>query len=250
MADYRTHLLGGMVAGAAAAATAAWFAWTEPWRLPLVGVVGVVGGLAPDIDSDNSRPVKILFRTAAVVIPTALVWRVAPLHAVPERALVAWVLLASFVRWPLCWLFKRATVHRGIFHSVPAIVIFGCACFLFAGRRAEDAEHQLAFGLAGALGYLTHLLLDELWSVDFNGMQLKTKRSAGTALSLTGLGLPTTVLAWGLCVVMGGLVWQSLEGLIPEDLWLAWGGERFLAQLGETWGTLQRLFSEWLEGVA
>lgn len=218
MADYRTHLLGGMVAGAAAAATAAWFAWTEPWRLPLVGVVGVVGGLAPDIDSDNSRPVKILFRTAAVVIPTALVWRVAPLHAVPERALVAWVLLASFVRWPLCWLFKRATVHRGIFHSVPAIVIFGCACFLFAGRRAEDVTYQIAVGLTAAVGYLTHLALDELWSVDFEGRTIRVKKSLGTALKPWGKVAWHNGLAWGLVAVLGGLVWKGLDGITVEDL--------------------------------
>ena len=249
MANYRTHLLGGVVAGGVAAATAAWFGWTEPWRLPLVGVVGVVGGLAPDIDSDNSRPIRILFRVAALVVPTALIWRIEPLRSVPERAFVAWVLLAAFVRWPVCWLFKRVTVHRGIFHSLPAIGIFGAFCFLFAGRRAQDVEHQIAFGVAGLLGYFTHLLLDELWSVDFNGVRLKAKRSMGTALSLTGAGPASTVAAYGLLTVMGALVWQGMAGLIPEDIWEAWGGGRFSGQLAETAATWQRLFGEWIDAL-
>ena len=249
MADFRTHLLGGVVAGGAAAATAAWFAWTDPWRLPLVGLVGVIGGLAPDIDSDNSRPIRILFRVAALVVPSALLWRIEPLRSVPERAFVAWVLLAAFVRWPVCWVFKRVTVHRGIFHSLPAIGIFGAACFLFAGRRAQDIEHQIAFGVAGLLGYFTHLLLDELWSVDFNGVRLKAKKSMGTALSLTGAGTASTIAAYGLLTVMAALVWQGMDGLIPEDIWEAWGGGRFSGQLAETVATWQRLFGEWIDDL-
>jgi len=249
MADYRTHLLGGVVAGGVAAATAAWFAWIDPWRLPLVGLVGVIGGLAPDVDSDNSRPILILSRVSALVLPTALVWRIPSLHAVPERAFVSWVLLAAFVRWPVSWIFKRLTVHRGIFHSLPAIGIFGAACFLFAGRRAQDMEHQIAFGVAGLMGYFTHLLLDEIWSVDFNGVRLKAKRSMGTALSLTGSGWTSTFVAYGLLTVMGALVWQGLEGLIPEDIWEAWGGGRFSSQLSETVAAWQRLFAEWIDSL-
>ena len=231
MADFRTHLIGGAAAGGAAAAAAGFFGWTELWRLPLVALVGAIGGLAPDVDHDSSRPAKLLFRLAALAVPTALVWRVPALHVIEERAVLSWLVLAVLVRWPASWVFRRLTVHRGIFHSLPAVGIFGASCFLLAGRRGQDVAHQIAFGLAGGLGYLVHLSLDELWSVDFDGVRLRAKRSMGTALSLGGGGPATTAAAYGLLAVLGALVWQGLDGLVPEDLWAAWGGGDLSGQL-------------------
>jgi len=232
MADYKTHLTGGVCTGVAAALLAAGSGLVAPGLTPIVGGVAVVGGLAPDVDSDTSRPARILSRLAAVVLPTAAVRRVAWLHAAPEQAVIVWILLALAVLYPGAWLFKKFTVHRGIFHSLPAIGIFGCAAFLLTGRRIEDVELQIAVGLAGAAGYLTHLLLDELWSVDFNGARFVKKRSFGTALSPFGVAWPSTIAAWALLFALAGLVAQGLEGVAVEDLLGSRGGPLADALLG------------------
>jgi membrane-bound metal-dependent hydrolase YbcI (DUF457 family) len=218
MADFKTHLIGGAAAGVVAALASAWIGWVDWQWLPLVATAGIVGGLAPDVDSESARPQRILFGAAAVIVPSVLLYRVQWLQRDPERAVLSWVIFAALTWWPGRWLFQRATVHRGMLHSLPAVAIFGAIAFLFAGRRAEDVTYQIAVGLTAAVGYLTHLALDELWSVDFEGRTIRVKKSLGTALKPWGKVAWHNGLAWGLVAVLGGLVWKGLDGITVEDL--------------------------------
>lgn len=218
MADFKTHLIGGAVAGAAAAGGAMALGLIA-WPLaPLLGLVGLIGGLAPDVDSDHGRPIGILFRLAALTVPLVVVYRVPALSEPVWVAPLAVVCLALAVRYPVCWVFQRFTVHRGIFHSLPAAVCFAGLICLFAARHEARPRLQLAMGLAAVAGYLTHLLLDELWSVDFNGKRLKVKRSFGTAMRVWGLNWWSSVAAYALAAGLSWLVWEDLQGNRPERL--------------------------------
>lgn len=218
MADFQTHLIGGAVAGAAVA-VAGTALGVIAWPLaPLIALTGLVGGLAPDIDSDHGRPIAILFRVAAVTAPLAVVYRVPALSEPWWVGAGVWAGLALIVRYPASWIFARLTVHRGIFHSLPAAVIFGALVALFAARHEARPRLQLLMGAAGVVGYLTHLLLDELWSVDFNGRRLRVKRSFGTAMRVWGLNWWTSVCAYAAAVGLAWLVWQDVQGERPERL--------------------------------
>src|SRR5690606_5500939 len=76
----------------------------------------------------------------------------------------------------------RFTTHRGIFHSLLA-----CLLFMFmaaAGAAFLGASGTTSWFLALFLGfgYCTHLLLDEIFAVDF--MNAAINRSFGSAFKL------------------------------------------------------------------
>ena len=239
MADYQTHLTGGVIVGTAAAMLSAGLGLVTVAEMPFIALVGVWGGLAPDLDSDNSRPIQIMTHYATLIVPTVALWRIPWLHADLQRAFVAWVLIAAAVRWPLFALFKRFTEHRGMFHSVPAALIFGGLAFLLAGRRLDDVPLQSAAGISAAAGYFTHLLLDELWSVDFEGRRIK--RSFGSAMSLYSSSRGATALTYGLLVVVGLLTWEGLGGHRPEGLWNDHLGDAPIQWLRSVQASLTRL---------
>jgi membrane-bound metal-dependent hydrolase YbcI (DUF457 family) len=243
MANYQTHLTGGVLIGAAAALVGAGLGMITAVEMPFVAMVGTWGGLAPDLDSDNSRPVQIMATYATIITPCVALWRLPFLHETLLRGVVSWIIIAAIVRGPICLALKRLTEHRGIFHSIPAALIFGCLGFLWSGRRVDDIPLQTAVGLSAAAGYFTHLVLDEIWAVDFEGRRLK--RSFGTALALWSPSKLTTALAYAILVILAGLTWEGLGGTRPEGLWSEYLGDAPINLAQSLW---QGLIS-WLESV-
>ena len=108
------------------------------------------------------------------------------------------------------------TVHRGIFHSVPAIGIFAAALYLLSANKTHDHDTQLVIAITGGCGYFIHLLLDELWSVDFNGKAIKLKRSHGTAMSLFKKNHPlTSIFAY---LLLSGLLYLCIQDYNDQSL--------------------------------
>ena len=218
MADYKTHLTGGVVAGVVVALGAAWFELVGWGRVPFVALAGVVGGIAPDVDSDSGRPQRILFNYGMVVVPSAILWRVLPMIGEdPKIGVVVWIAIA-LMRFPAQWLFAKYTVHRGMFHSVPAGIAFGCLCFLVADWKYEQPGPLIAMGLAGGIGYFVHLALDEMWSVDFEGRKIRVKKSLGTALKFLGSRPLYNVIAWALVAVLVAAVGYEIQGPLMRKL--------------------------------
>ena len=74
MADFKGHLVGAsLVSGIAATALAMGSALPESTILGFFSL-GVVGGLLPDIDSDNSIPIRIGFNVLSVIAAFLLVF--------------------------------------------------------------------------------------------------------------------------------------------------------------------------------
>ncbi|MEL6344275.1 MAG: metal-dependent hydrolase [Myxococcota bacterium] len=238
MADYQTHLTGAIITGAATAFAASILGVATPIEAPFLAMVGVWGGLAPDLDSDNSRPLRIVFDYASLVVPFVMLWRIPALTDSWARAIVTWLVIAAVVRWPMKWVFQRFTVHRGIFHSIPAALIFGGLGFLLAGRRVDDVHLQAAIGVSALIGYLTHLTLDELWSVDFEGRRIK--KSFGSALALTAPSRVSTGIAYALLAIIGLLTWEGLGGRRPEGLWADNLGDAPVMWLKQGWLWVER----------
>lgn len=208
MADYKTHFIGGVAAGVVTALASAAAGWIDYSQIPLVAATGMIGGIAPDVDSDSSRAQQILFNLGMLVVPSAVVFRIFPWLPGPEYALGAWIVLA-LLRFPAQWFFQRFTVHRGMCHSIPAGVIFALLCFVFAGGGEDALTQQVASGLAGGIGFFTHIALDELWSVDFDGRKIVVKKSLGTAYKLWGNDVLPNVSTWGLLAAVCFIAWQS-----------------------------------------
>jgi len=182
MADFRTHITASSVLGVAYGGVAHAFFGVPLSTSVLAGGLCAVSGMLPDVDSDSSRPLRESLAFAAAVVPMMMVDRFQQLGWTPESIVLAGAALYVFVRFALGEVLRRYTVHRGMFHSLPAAVIFGEIAFLLA----SGTDVRLRAYKAGAVvvGYLTHLVLDELYSLDWHRGRLRLKKSFGTALKM------------------------------------------------------------------
>jgi len=188
MASFRGHLYGGVVVSAAAGLGVDGLGWAGPDQISVLFMLGVVGGLLPDIDADNSTPLRMMFIllgvTAAFLVAFSLVDGIAPI----ER-MVLWGAVFLLVRFGLFEIFCRFTVHRGVWHSWLAVAFVASAmaniAYHLVGVSAWDSWLAGSFV---ALGYLTHLCLDEIAGVDL--LNQRMKRSFGTAIKPFSIASP------------------------------------------------------------
>ena len=66
MANFNTHLFTATAASIGAALVAENIHLITPAHIPWLVFLGTLGGLLPDIDANNSKPVKLLFNVLAV----------------------------------------------------------------------------------------------------------------------------------------------------------------------------------------
>ncbi len=172
-----------------------------PQEVLLYFTLGVIGGLLPDIDSDNSLPVRLLFTFIATVIAFLVMFKQRADNTVMELFLI-WTGSFAFIKYFLFSLFTKVTVHRGIIHSIPAAVLFGFIGTILLYRIFHFNEFVAWMGGVFVFGgCLTHLLLDELYSLNLKGS--RPKRSAGTALKLWNAGdLKSTAVVYFLIVLL------------------------------------------------
>src|SRR3954453_13592834 len=125
MASYLGHLSFSSVLGAAYGSVGALYLGLD-WGPVFLGAgLTTLGGLLPDIDSDSGVPVRELFTLGAVITPFLLLARLATLGFSVEQILVILSAVYLLIRYVISNVFKKYTVHRGIYHSVPALLIAG-----------------------------------------------------------------------------------------------------------------------------
>src|SRR5262249_11147762 len=107
-------------------------------------------------------------------------------------------------------LFKRITVHRGMFHSVPAMVIAGLLIYL--GDHRADPRVRLFLAGGVMLGFLSHLVLDEIYSVDLLGRKMiRLNRYAGTAVKFYSPSWIATLTCYTLLASLAYVAWREVE---------------------------------------
>ena len=200
MADFKTHLYGAAAASGLAALGVYSLGWTTTGHAQLLFLHGVAGGLLPDIDAPKSTPVRGFFALLGVVLAFAMTFPFVGRYPLIGLGAI-WLLVFVTVRFGIFALFVRYTVHRGIWHSGLAAITVGLAGVVLSHQALGMPAWQS--WLAGAfvtLGYLTHLVLDELASVNLLGKRIK--RSLGTALKPFSLAYPGASLAMLLAVLV------------------------------------------------
>lgn len=99
---------------------------------------------------------------------------------------------------------KRITVHRGVLHSIPFALIFAEIVFLFL--RPFGWRERLLLALAAWIGAMSHLILDEIYAVNFDGKKIRLKQSFGTAFKFWDRRFPmASGVAYLMVVVLGAL---------------------------------------------
>jgi membrane-bound metal-dependent hydrolase YbcI (DUF457 family) len=123
------------------------------------------------------------------------------------------------------------TVHRGMFHSIPAMLIAGLVVFL--AYHSENDFTRLALAVGTMLGFLSHLVLDELCSVDFMGVTVTLNKFAGSALKFVSPSWMATLVCYACLAGLGFVAWLDL------------GSPRDLSALPIRWPTLPHASADW-----
>lgn len=234
MANFKTHFFTASGLSGVAAIACLKAGVTPSTETPVLLALGALGGLLPDIDSDNSVPIRISFNLLAFLLAFLTMFMFIGRYTVLELSAI-WLGVFLGVRYLVLELFIAFTTHRGAFHSVLAAAFFGLGTVSLAyhvfGRPYYSAW---LYGAFIALGFLIHLGLDEAFSVDLLGRRLK--RSFGTAFKLVSIKYWRASLLLGLAVAglyqtvpsparFSGQTWQRLEAhytnprpwLMPSD---------------------------------
>lgn len=180
MANFKTHLSGAFAVSGVLGLVGYKAGLLGGHEFLICVALGTIGGLLPDIDSDNSTPIKLGFDFASLFVAFSLVmhWRSDLSLA---SLLLLWLAGYGLMRYGVFSLFTKMTVHRGIIHSVPYMAILALALVsLNYYAFAAEAFISWIYGLFLFIGAMVHLGLDEAYSVDLLNRRLK--RSSGTAM--------------------------------------------------------------------
>ena len=234
MANFTTHIGAGTVVSGALATLTLAADVVAPENLVAVTLAGVLGSILPDIDLKDSRPSRAMFAGLAVFFSFAVLFNAA-MHLSIAELWVLWLGTLVGVRYGLHYIFHKLSVHRGIWHSLLAgafCSVVTAIVFFHLLRRPEGVA-WLAAGFM-MIGYLTHLVLDEIYSVDV--MDVRIKSSFGTAVKLIDRRYPWASLAMAAATVGAVMIspptkmfvdgissvslWNGLhQRLLPGDKW-------------------------------
>lgn len=185
MANYRTHLAGGTVAGIALGSFSHWMADVSLSASLLAGCLCSIGGILPDIDSKTSTSFKRCLAIVAGVSSLLLVSRLRDFPLDVESVVMIGGGIYIAISFFIGGLIRRFTVHRGMCHSIPMAVIAAQIIYLLT---SGTVELRLFKAFAIFLGVLVHLTLDEFYSFEVKKKSItkkvRIKKSFGTALKV------------------------------------------------------------------
>jgi membrane-bound metal-dependent hydrolase YbcI (DUF457 family) len=200
MAGFQTHITVSTITGIA------YGVWGFQCGAPvetclLAGGLCSVSGMLPDLDSDSGRPVQEMSSFAAAIVPMLMIERFENFGWPRETMVLAGAAIYAAIRFGVAEVFKRYTVHRGMWHSIPACLTCGILAFLIVGGQDLAIRGFKSGGVA--LGFFSHLLLDEIWSFQLRSGKLNVKRSFGTALKFFGSDTWSNISVYAKLAVVG-----------------------------------------------
>ncbi len=243
MANFRTHLAVGTIASGLLATLATAAAVVTSSQVMSVTLAGALGSVLPDIDLQRSRSSRLIFFFLGLFLSFCVLFSFSFQYSIMEMWIL-WLLVFIGVCYVGQYLFHRFATHRGIFHSLLAAIFFMLVTVIVF-HKMFNVTPAIAW-LAGAFmlfGYVVHLILDEIYSVDFDGHRVK--RSFGTALKFFEYRRVGCSLAMGVAVVLAYFLTPSSEAFLnivgSSDIW-AFLGENLIPQ--ENWFGLNDKFEK------
>ena len=166
----------------------------------LAGGLCSVSGMLPDLDSDSGIPLRETSLFIAAIAPMLMIDRWRDMGLSHESMALAAMLIYIAIRFVAVEFFRRYTVHRGMWHSIPAAFVAGMIAYLVMPCPSEGI--RVYKSLAVFVGFMTHLILDEIWSLDFSSGGFRVKKSFGTALKFFGNNWLANVSVYGKLVFL------------------------------------------------
>jgi membrane-bound metal-dependent hydrolase YbcI (DUF457 family) len=180
MADFKTHVTASSLLGFGLGATA-YLNLNFPLELCALGA-GLCGisGMLPDMDSPTSVPSRETIALAAASVPMLMIDRFHQMNLTPEQIILFGTIIYFGIRFGLAEIFRRYTTHRGMWHSIPAALV--ASLIVLAICNCPQMDHRYFKAVCVFAGFISHLVLDELYSIDLSGRRIRVKSSLGTAL--------------------------------------------------------------------
>lgn len=221
MANFTTHIAAGTVAAGALATLTLAANVITPENIVAVTMAGVLGSVLPDIDLKDSRPSRAMFAGLGIFFSFAVLFAFAGKFSIAELWII-WLGTLVAVRYGLHTAFHHLAVHRGIWHSITA-ALFSAAATAVVFYYVFNKHEGVAWLAAGFMfiGFLVHLALDEIYSVDV--MDTRIKASFGTALKLVDRRHPYASTA--MAAALAGALWLApspkafVDGITSRDMW-------------------------------
>ena len=205
VADFKTHITASTLAGAGYGYWGVMHQGMSVESGLLAAGLCSVSGMLPDLDSDSGIPLRETSLFAAAVVPMLMIERFRDMGLSPEAMALAAMLIYVAIRFVAVEFFKRYTIHRGMWHSIPAAVVAGLIAYLLMPSLTEGV--RIYKTMAVALGFMVHLMLDEIWSIDFRGGRFRLKRSFGTALKFVSSNPWSNLSVYAKLVLLLYLAW-------------------------------------------
>lgn len=208
MAGFNTHLFWGIAGGGVLAVAGYSQGHIDFRESGAVIVLGTLGGLLPDLDSDTGKPLKLLFQLLSAIIPMLLYSYAKNRYGSDLTTLLLFFALSYLgVQYLLCPLIKKITIHRGIMHSIPFALLCGQMTFLIFSGVSQKVATYYAVAVFG--GCMLHLLLDEFYSISFKGFKPRFNRASGSALALYSKNAGATLLVYLLLFSTGYMIFSG-----------------------------------------
>ena len=190
MANFNTHLAGAALGSGILATFCYNTQLANADHTIVLWVTGALAGLLPDVDSNNSTSLKVIFNTLSMMTAALLVIKMSNHYSLP------WIWLSIVItyfllRWVALPIFRKITTHRGGWHTL----LSGLCASMVMTNIAWHINHSTAryawlLGIFTATGFIIHLVLDEIYSFDLSN--LRVKRSFGTAFKAINSHTPVT----------------------------------------------------------
>ena len=182
MANFRTHVTTSTVLGIGYSGLGIVGGIPADTALVAGGLCGVAGML-PDLDSPSGKPIREILTLGAAVVPLMLMDRFHAMNLPHDRMVLIGGAIYLFIRFGIAAMLKRWAVHRGIFHCIPGAILLAELAFLFCGG---DLTGRYIKAGAILIGVFSHLILDEIYSVEMYYGVPRLKKSFGSAFKFWG----------------------------------------------------------------
>jgi membrane-bound metal-dependent hydrolase YbcI (DUF457 family) len=213
MAAYREHITVSFALGAGVGLGAVFGLGFSPVQGSLAACLTGIGGMLPDLDSESGRPVREIFGVTAALAPMVMMRRLLEWGGDTDGAMLLAVLLYVSIRYGGAIVLGMVAVHRGMFHSIPAMLI--AAELTFLGYKSHSLNVKLLMGIGVAIGFMSHLILDEIYAVEWRGVTVKLNKFAGSAVKFFGKSWGANIWTYGLLFTISYAILVD-NGILPS----------------------------------
>ena len=201
MADFKTHITASSILGVGYAAIGYSMFDVPPAHALVAATLCSVAGMLPDLDSSSGIPQREMLSFVSVLVPVLMIDRFEQLQLNHEQMVFVAGVMYAVIRFGIGNLFNKFTKHRGMWHSIPAALVAGMATFMVC--LTPDVQIRIYKAWAVVIGFISHLVLDEVYAVNWEGRLPRAKKSFGTALKFFGKDRLPNILAYG------NLIWLT-----------------------------------------